>query len=46
MAHWNVARMQTRAAGRDTDSLSPLASADVHRDVAGLALKLALEGCV
>ena len=30
----------------DYDSFSPPASADVHRDVAGLALKLALEGCV
>jgi hypothetical protein len=38
--------VEPKAAGRDIDSFSPLASADVHRYVAGLALELALEGCV
>jgi hypothetical protein len=38
--------VEPKAAGRDIDPISPLASADIHRDAAGLALTLALEGCV
>jgi hypothetical protein len=36
--------VEPKADGRDIDSLSPLESADVHRDVAGLALKTGTRG--